>query len=441
MRVFATGGQVVWDYRRHLKGTERDDPDYRPKLQSLNQRIAERLLHLCFQNGGIYTKLGQQLATFNHGLPKEFTETLAQLQDRAKPVSFEKVKLTIEAEMGRAWQEVFNEFDQTPIASASLAQVHHAVDHQGRELAVKVQYPHLEAQMKADIRVIKWAFQLTEYYFPDVQIRWLYPEFKRALLSELDFENEKTNSRRIAACLKHNRNVHVPVVYDELSSKRMMSLEFIAAPKISQIDAIQELDLDPPVVARTLCEVFSEMVFCHGFVHCDPHAGNIFVRRNPDPQANRKEQLVLLDHGLYRELDNDFRKTYCDLWRAMLMRDSVLLEDCGRRLNVGDLAKYLPLLFTYRTINHKGRLDASMSESERKALSEDLKNMRFSNVRSFPDCMSNVFKLTALCTGYRLSGAASERHVICLPHEQYDPRSKQGTGRNHEVRYCCCAFL
>ncbi|ETI48536.1 Atypical/ABC1 protein kinase [Phytophthora nicotianae P10297] len=418
MRVFVAGGQVVWDYRLHFKGTERDDTDYRLKLQSLNLRIAQRLLHLCFQNGGIYTKFGQQLATFNHGLPKEYTETLAQLQDQAKPVSFDKVKQTLEAEMGRSWHEIFQEFDQTPIASASLAQVHRAVDRQGRELAVKVQYPHLESQMKADIRVIKWAFQLTEYYFPDVQIQWLFPECKRALLSELDFENEKNNSRRIAACLKHNKSVHVPIVYDELSTKRMMSMEFINAPKISQIEAIKELGLEPPEVARALCEVFSEMVFCHGFVHCDPHAGNIFVRRNPNPQAKRKEQLVLLDHGLYRELDEEFRKTYCDLWRAMLMRDSALLDDCGRRLNVGELTKYLPLLFTYRTINHKGRLDASMSESERLKLSEDLKNMRFSNVTDFleqlPRDMLFVFRTNNMIRALNkdLGGTTRERFSI-----------------------------
>ncbi|KAH7461464.1 Secreted RxLR effector protein 27 [Phytophthora ramorum] len=418
LRVFATGGQVAWDYRVNFKGVERDDADYRPKLQGLNQRIAQRLLHLCFQNGGIYTKLGQQLATFNHGLPKEYTETLAQLQDQAKPVSFDDVVQTIETEMGRPWQDIFNEFDHTPIASASLAQVHHAVDHRGRELAVKVQYPHLESQMKADIRVIKWAFQLTEYFFPDIQIQWIFPEFKRALLSELDFENEKSNSRRIAACLKHNSAIHVPIVYDDLSTKRMMSMEFIAAPKISQIDAINQLGLDPPAVARALCEVFSEMAFCLGFVHCDPHAGNIFVRRNPDPQAKRKEQLVLLDHGLYRELDGEFRKTYCDLWRAMLMRDSALLEDCGRRLNVGDLAKYLPLLFTYRTIDHKGRLDAAMSESERKKLSEDLKSMRVSNISDFleqlPRDMLFVFRTNNMIRSLNkdLGGTTRERFSI-----------------------------
>lgn len=163
----------------------------------------------------------------------------------------------------------------------------------------------------------------------------------------------------------------------------MISMEFITAPKISQVKAIKALGLDPPEVAQVLCEVFSKMVFCYGFVHCDPHAGNIFVRRNPDSSIKRQAQLVLLDHGLYRELDSEFRKTYCDLWRAMLMRDNVLLENCGRRLNIGEVVRYLPLLFTYRTINHKGRLDASMSEQERQKLSEDLKNLRFSNVTEF----------------------------------------------------------
>nr|A0A172M468.1 RecName: Full=Secreted RxLR effector protein 27; Flags: Precursor [Plasmopara viticola]ANC73377.1 secreted RxLR effector peptide protein 27 [Plasmopara viticola] len=192
LRVFVTGGQVLWDYRIHFKGIERDHPDYHSKLQSLNQRIAHRLLYLCFENGGIYTKFGQQLATFNHGLPREYTMTLAQLQDQAKPVSFDKVKQTIEAEMGRPWNECYKEFDQTPIASASLAQVHHAVDALGREMAVKVQYPHLELQMKADIRVIKWAFQFTEYCFPDVQLQWLFPEFQKALLAEVHFDAQCT---------------------------------------------------------------------------------------------------------------------------------------------------------------------------------------------------------------------------------------------------------
>jgi hypothetical protein len=213
-------------------------------------------------------------------------------------------------------------------------------------------------------------------------------------------------------------------------------MEFIEAPKISQIDAMSDLGLDPPEVARVLCEVFSDMMFCHGFVHCDPHAGNIFVRRNPDPRVQRKEQIVLLDHGLYRELDDEFRKTYCDLWRAMLMRDNALLEDCGRRLNVGELAKYLPLLFTYRPISHKGRLDAAMSEPERQKLSEDLKNVRFSNVRrcSRPPCDVPTWLLTRLCTGFRLLGAASEGHAVRVPDQQHDSSAEQRVGRDDQVR-------
>lgn len=184
-RVVTTGARVVVDYRRNLKGVLREAPERRELLREFNQRTAERLFQLCFQNGGIYTKFGQQIATFNHGLPKEFTETLAQLQDQAKPVSFDRVKKTIEQEFQRSWQELFRHIEQTPIAAASLAQVHEAIDHKGRRVAVKVQYPQLAMQMTADLKVIRWGFQATEFFFPDVQIQWLFPEFEQALTSEV----------------------------------------------------------------------------------------------------------------------------------------------------------------------------------------------------------------------------------------------------------------
>jgi aarF domain-containing kinase len=195
--VFSTGAQVVVDYRRNFRGTTREDPAYRDKLAALNQRVADLLLRLCFLNGGIYTKFGQQLATFNHGLPKEYTQTLAQLQDQARPVPFDVAKRTVEQELGGPWTDAFREFDHQPIAAASLAQVHRAVDHRGREVAVKVQYPHLAAQMRADMTVMRWAVQLTEYFFPDVQIQWMFPEFERALAAEVRAPHQRSH-----ACLQ-----------------------------------------------------------------------------------------------------------------------------------------------------------------------------------------------------------------------------------------------
>ncbi|GLE06188.1 hypothetical protein PINS_up015399 [Pythium insidiosum] len=294
---------------------------------------------------------------------------MAGLQDRAKPVSFEAAMTTVESELQRPWQKVFPTIDRAPLAAASLAQVHEAVDCYGRRVAVKVQYPHLQAQMKTDLAVIRLAFRAIEYFFPNVQIEWIYPEFESALRSELSFEHEKHNNRRIAALLRHNESVHVPEVYDELSSEKLLTMEFIDAPKISDVAAIEAQGLDPREVARVLCEAFGEMVFCHGFVHCDPHPGNIF--------ATRKTQLVLLDHGLYRELDDGFRRTYCDLWRAMLVRDYALVEDCGRRLNAGEFAAFLPLLFTHSP------LAKSLNEDERQALIQDLKRLQFSDVTDF----------------------------------------------------------
>ncbi|KAJ0409511.1 hypothetical protein ATCC90586_009051 [Pythium insidiosum] len=384
LRVVRAGVETLADYHRHLKGLDRErSPEYKDRLREFNQRTADRLYALCFHNGGIYTKLGQQIATFNHALPREFTDKMAGLQDRAKPVAFEAAMTTVEQELKRPWQEVFPQIGRTPLAAASLAQVHEAVDCHGRRVAVKVQYPHLQAQMKTDLAVIRRAFQAIEYFFPNVQIEWIYPEFEDALRSELDFEHEKSNNRRIAALLRHNSGVHVPEVHDDLSTKKLLVMEFIDAPKISDVDAIEAQGLDPREVAHVLCEAFGEMVFCHGFVHCDPHPGNIFVRRNPDPRAARKTQLVLLDHGLYRELDDGFRRTYCDLWRGMLVRDHALIEDCGRRLNAGEFAAYLPLLFTYRPMRSNSPLAKSLNDDERQALIQNLKQLQFSDVTDF----------------------------------------------------------
>ncbi|TMW59501.1 hypothetical protein Poli38472_004570 [Pythium oligandrum] len=383
LRVFSTGIQVAVDFRQNLKPIERDAPEYKSALQAFNLRTASRLLDVCFQNGGIYTKFGQQLSTFNHALPREFTDTMAKLQDQAKSVSFEEAMATVEQELQRPWREVFPEINETPLAAASLAQVHEATDYKGRRVAVKVQYPHLARQMTADLVVMRWAFELTEWFFPNVQITWMFPEFQAALESELNFVNEKQNSRRIAELMRHNPNVHVPIVYDDISSKRLLVMEFIDAPKISNVEKLKEESIDPSEVARVLCEVFGEMVFCHGFVHCDPHPGNIFVRKNPNANATSKSQLVLLDHGLYRHLDEDFRKTYCDLWRAMILRDSDLLQDCGRRLNAGPFTTYLPLLFTYRPLGSNTPLASKMSLDEREKLTEELRKLQVTDVNGF----------------------------------------------------------
>jgi aarF domain-containing kinase len=191
-----TGAKVVVDFRRNLKRVERDSPEYKDALRAFNLRTATHLLDLCFQNGGIYTKFGQQLATFNHALPREFTDTLATLQDQAKAVPFAEAMKTVEQELQKPWQQVFSHIDETPVASASLAQVHDAVDQKGRRVAVKIQYPHLVQQTAADVAVIRWAFRLTEYFFPNIQVSWIFPEFEKAMAAEV--RNIRHTHTRIA---------------------------------------------------------------------------------------------------------------------------------------------------------------------------------------------------------------------------------------------------
>ncbi|RHY62170.1 hypothetical protein DYB30_001534 [Aphanomyces astaci] len=348
--------------------------EYKAALREYNLRTAERLLHVCKQNGGVFTKIGQQLASLNHALPVEYTSTLSVLQDRALPVSFEEAKAAVERELGGPLDKFFREFNTKPIAAASLAQVHHAITQDGNEVAVKIQYPQLAKTLASDLWTVRQAIYAVERIW-DINIRWIIPEIEQALEAE---------------------------VYDELSTTRVLTMEFIHGVKVTDLDSItQTLGLDPVDIAGKVSAMFAEMVFCSGFVHCDPHPGNLFVRRHPHrPSEVPCAQVVLLDHGLYRQLDDDFRRTFCRLWKALLLRDNKLLLECGDRFHVGPYAKFFPLIFTYRSMDSKTIMGGQMSADEKLALRRDLKALQGTNVNEFfehlPRDMLFVFRSTNL---------------------------------------------
>ncbi|RHY08275.1 hypothetical protein DYB36_001548 [Aphanomyces astaci] len=386
-RVAKAGAETFVDFKRNVPVKPDDDTEdandftrtllrneYKAALREYNLRTAERLLHVCKQNGGVFTKIGQQLASLNHALPVEYTSTLSVLQDRALPVSFEEAKAAVERELGGPLDKFFREFNTKPIAAASLAQVHHAITQDGNEVAVKIQYPQLAKTLASDLWTVRQAIYAVERIW-DINIRWIIPEIEQALEAE---------------------------VYDELSTTRVLTMEFIHGVKVTDLDSItQTLGLDPVDIAGKVSAMFAEMVFCSGFVHCDPHPGNLFVRRHPHrPSEVPCAQVVLLDHGLYRQLDDDFRRTFCRLWKALLLRDNKLLLECGDRFHVGPYAKFFPLIFTYRSMDSKTIMGGQMSADEKLALRRDLKALQGTNVNEFfehlPRDMLFVFRSTNL---------------------------------------------
>uniref|UniRef100_A0A7I4ALG2 Protein kinase domain-containing protein n=1 Tax=Physcomitrium patens TaxID=3218 RepID=A0A7I4ALG2_PHYPA len=299
---------------------------------------------------GFYIKAGQSVASM-HQVPKEFVSTLSVLQDKASFWSFKDLEVVFLEEFGKDVKELFEAFDEQPIAAASLAQVHRGFLKNGQEVAVKVQYPGLQKQFATDIATMAFLSKALAWIFPDYQFEWLVGEFEKNVVRELDFTQEADNADRTAKSFAHNRNVRIPRIFRELSTKRVLTMEFMEGCKIDDIKSLEKAGVDPKEVASLLAAIFAEMIFCHGFVHGDPHPGNLLVHRDPSRSGKHNFDIVILDHGLYRELGEKFRTNYCRLWRALILLDADEISETGRNLGAGQYARYLPVIFTGRAIS------------------------------------------------------------------------------------------
>ncbi|XP_078172593.1 protein kinase superfamily protein isoform X2 [Carex rostrata] len=388
-RAISTIAFVVADYKYSLRGLPRDSEDYLFKLSEVHLRSAKKLLKLCEANGGFYVKAGQFVSSLRQ-VPKEYTSTLSCLQDKATPYNFADIKVVIERNLGKDLTTLFLAFDEQPVAAASIAQVHHGVLNNKQEVAIKVQYPGLEQRMKIDIMTMAILSKSISKVFPEFRFERVLRQFQQTMSLELDFLQEANNSQRVATYFRKNKAVKVPIVFrvgTDLTTPQVLTMEFCYGQKVDDLDYLQEVGINPAKVAKTLMELFAEMIFVHGFVHGDPHPGNILV----SSQGNGRFNLVLLDHGIYRELDEEFRVDYCQLWRALIMLDSRKILDLGEKFGVGKYSKYFPVIFTGRTIESKSALGIQMSKEESKHLKDELRYLTLEDLTSFMDSLPPDF--------------------------------------------------
>jgi aarF domain-containing kinase len=321
------------------------------------------MLAVCRANTGAYTKAGQHISSLAYIVPRQYTETLAVLTDKAPFMAMAEVSGVLAKQLGPQWRSLFAEFEETPVAAASLAQVHRAVLADGRKVAVKVQFPAITRQLKMDVATLSLCLRVIGYLFPKFQFTWVLPEFKRYMNQEIDFEVEAANNARIKGLLAGNRQVATPDVYRELCTKRVIVMEWIDGCKMNDIAAIRGMGFHEHDVAQLLLECFADQVFLHGFLHADPHSANAFVR---PVQVGRRTlpQLVLLDHGLYRELDVRFRDNYAHLWRALVLRKQDEIERYARALGAGDYYKIFSFILTFRPFAATGVLSGKVTATD-----------------------------------------------------------------------------
>lgn len=240
---------------------------------------ADRVRGALQELGPIYVKLGQLLSV-SGAVPAEWEAALAQLQEHAAAQPVEQVQAVIEAELGAPVDELFASFDPEPIGVASIAQVHAATLPDGTPVAIKVQHDGIDAAVHADLDIISALAGVLEDRVPAAapfRPRDLAAQFRRRTLAELDFRREAANARRFAEAFHDEADVHFPTVIDERSGGRVLTLELLEGRSLGDAESTDDGTLDGPAFARRTAELWLTMIFRDGFVHADPHPGNIFV--------------------------------------------------------------------------------------------------------------------------------------------------------------------
>jgi ubiquinone biosynthesis protein len=375
IKVAATAATVWCSYKvpktaRNLLG---QPPRSEEELNALHERTADRILALALDMRGVMIKMCQAVATRSDVFPPEFIDKLKQCHDAVPPKPFATVRDVIERELQKPLDAVFSEFDERPLASASLAQVHRARLIDGREVAVKIQYPDIEDIIHTDLANMRRVCGVYEFFDPQpLALLPLLTELTTHLHYELDFVREGRCADRVRELFAEDSLVKIPEVHHEWSTERVLVMELVSGIKITDKQALIDAGLKPREITQDLLNIYVRMILAAGFFQADPHPGNLFVQPTGE--------IIVLDFGLSKELPEGFGLGLFELmFSLMTLNEAAMIrafEELGFRSKTGDSNTFI--MIAKRMVS---RSDTGTFEGE---FTEEMTNELFDAIREDP---------------------------------------------------------
>jgi len=279
--------------------------------------------------GPTYVKMGQIVSSQASTIPPDWAEQLELLQSNVPPFPSDVARQIIFEELGQPPEALYASFEPQPFAAASTAQVHRATLHDGAPVVVKVQRPDIDTQMKADIGIMQNAsrvFSARSEYARSIDLEGMLEQFGTSVLEELDYTGEAYNAYRLAQNLATLPGVHIPDVYSELSTSKVLTLEFIQGVKISNLPAIDRAGIDRVELARNTLRAIVKQLLIDGLFHADPHPGNVLVNLETG-------EATFIDTGMVGELDVHGRLNLVQLLFAVQQGDVYSMAETMRNMS------------------------------------------------------------------------------------------------------------
>ncbi|MBI2083874.1 MAG: AarF/ABC1/UbiB kinase family protein [Deltaproteobacteria bacterium] len=317
--VVLTSYLLVWVKKRIL-----GEGWMKPRISEIHRRNARRIERTILDLKGLFIKVGQMLSIMSNFLPDELRSGLEGLQDAVPPHPYPAIEKRFLQEFSKRPLDLFRSFEEKPIASASLGQVHVAYLADGTKVAVKVQYPEIEKIVRSDLKTLKRIFGLLHLFFPAYGLRQVYAEIAQVIQQELDYQYEAKNLEAIRKNFEKEEDFLFPDIFWDLSTKRILTLRFMEGIKVSAVDELKAQKIDPTTIATKIIHAYCKQIFLDGVYHADPHPGNLLVQDNG--------KIILVDFGAIATVSEPMRKGMARFAEGLIKRDTRILADAMRQM-------------------------------------------------------------------------------------------------------------